>query len=180
MVAAPRTAAALRSRLSALLTRFRRPPPTPPDPRIDAKRSFLSPAGWGREGAGAESRPGGRGGGGGPATVPRPGGRGGGGGPLLEGIGGGGGAREVVGKGGAGGAPPDGSGGGGGGPVNGVGALGTGRGWLGGSGWEMVVEEFRWLGRGGGGGGPEDGGAALGVLGGSGGGAALLGGTACP
>lgn len=183
----PGTAAALRSLFSALLTRFSRPPPTPPLPRIEARRSSLAPDCCGRAGAAVESRPDGRGGGGGPPAASRGGGNGGGGGgPLIDAAGGGGGGLDDDGRGGGGGAPLDGNGGGGGGPAEGAGTRGTARCWGwgaatgGGGGGVDTVGDLRWLGRGGGGGGPADGGGAFGVLGGSGGGATPLGGTACP
>ena len=160
LAATPGTAAALRSRFSWLLTRFN--PEIPPLARIDASMSSFPPVAFGRGGAAIESRPGGNGGAGGPP----PEGNGGGGGAPKEGNGGGGGA------------PVEGSGGGGGagGPLEKIGVCGTGLGTVGNGGAEGTL---RWLGKGGGSGGPEAGADALGVLGGSGGGAIEVGGTAC-
>ena len=86
VAAAPGTAAALRSRFSVSLTFFNRPPPTPPEARIDANTSSFPPVGFGSGGAFTASRPGGSGGGGGLFD-----GKGGGGGGLVEGNDGGGG-----------------------------------------------------------------------------------------
>ena len=119
--------AALLSRLSESLTFFSRPPPIPPDARIDARTSSFPPAGLGIEDLPMGSRPGGNGGGGG---------------PLVDGIGGGGGGwspsgagsaggigLERLGRGGGGGADGAlfrfGIGGGGGGVRDAVGAFGV-------------------------------------------------------
>ena len=104
VVDAPGTSAALRSRLSLLLTLLSLPPPIPPEARIDASTSSLPPVGAVKDGA---------------FTVSLPGGSGGGGGPLPAGIGGGRGAI-LGGRGGGGGAPLDGNGGGIGGPFEGT------------------------------------------------------------
>jgi hypothetical protein len=156
LVVAPGTVAALRSRFSRLLTLFNRPQPTPPVARMEARRSSLSGAGTGSEGALADPRPGGNCGGG-PPAADIGGGGGGGGGALLKGNGGGG-------------------GGGPGGPTEGGPAGGTGLAVNGSGGADKIL---RWLRSEGGRGGADDSVGPFGVLGGSGGGATKAGQFAC-
>ncbi len=191
----PGTSAALLSRLSESVTFLSRPPPIPPDARMDAKTSSFPPEGLGRDGdfdevsSAVESGGGamledgrdGGGGGEGPTDVDGPGavgsaraGRGGGGGAA--------GALFLAGIGGAGGGPEEGAvafgvfggrGGGGGAPLKGISLEGGGGGTdprLGGGGGNPDGSRSLWKG----GGTPNLGFdstvSSIGVLGGRGGG----------